>query len=137
MGEGSDRFEPPVSRVSARFWEATRERRLELQHCAGCGRAVWFPRVLCPHCGSRHLDWREVGGSGTVYAVSVQYRAAHPGLAERVPYAVALVDLDAGVRMLSNVVGCDAEAVTVGQRVRAAWEPLSDGRNLVVFEPDA
>jgi len=55
---------------------------------------------------------------------------------DRVPYAVALIDLDDGVRVLSNVFGCEAESVKVGQSVRAAWEPLSDGRNLLVFEPD-
>jgi len=129
------RFEPPVSKVSEPFWEATREQRLVLQHCTGCGKAVWFPRVLCPHCGGRDLEWREVGGGGVVYAVSVQYKPAHPGLADRTPYAVALVDLDAGVRVMSNVFGCPAEDVTVGQRVTAAWEPLSDGRHLLIFQP--
>jgi uncharacterized OB-fold protein len=97
---------------------------------------VWYPRVLCPHCGATELEWREVDGAATVYAVSVQYRPGHPALADRVPYAVALVDLDAGVRMMTNVFGCPADEVAVGQRVRPNWEPLTDGRNLLVFEPE-
>ena len=133
--DGPTRFEPPVSRVSAPFWDATRERRLVLQHCRVCESAIWYPRVLCPGCGSDGLEWRDVAGDGEVYAVSVQHRAAHPGLAGRVPYAVALVDLDAGVRMLSNVIGCAADRVSVGTRVRPAWEALSDGRHLLMFEP--
>ncbi len=56
-------------------------------------------------------------------------------MADRVPYAVALVDLDDGIRMMTNVVDCDAGSVTIGQRVTVCWEPLSDGRNLPLFRP--
>lgn len=130
------RFEPPASAVSEPFWEASRDERLVLQFCVSCERAVWYPRVLCPHCGGTDLDWRPADGRGTIYAVSVQHRPGHPALADRVPYAVALVDLDDGVRVMTNVVGCDAGEVSVGRRVRPAWEPLTDGRNLLVHELD-
>lgn len=136
MSGEATRFEPPASAVAEPFWEASRERRLVLQRCRSCERAIWYPRVLCPHCGGVDLEWGAAEGTGTVYAVSVQHRAAHPGLADRVPYAVALVDLDDGVRMMTNVVGCDATSVQVGQRVRPVWEPLTDGRHLLVHEPD-
>lgn len=128
------RFEPPASSVSEPFWEATRERRLVLQHCDSCDRAVWYPRVLCPHCSGVDLTWREASGRGTVYAVSVQHRPGHPALADRVPYVVALVDLDDGVRMMTSVIGCPADDVRIGLRVRPAWEELSDGRHLLVHE---
>jgi hypothetical protein len=81
---------------------------------------------------------------GSVHAVSVQYRPANPTMADRVPYVVALIDLDAGptegdrtVRVMSNVVNCDPDSVKVGDVVALVWEPLSDGRNLPVFEPAA
>lgn len=128
------RFEPPSSNVSEPFWDATREQRLVLQHCTSCKRVIWFPRVLCQHCGSRAIEWRDTDGAATVYAISVQYNAAHPGLRDRVPYVVALVDLDVGVRMMTNIVGDDALEITIGQRVRPSWEPLTDGRHLLVFE---
>jgi uncharacterized OB-fold protein len=131
------RMEPPTSKVSTPFWEATREKRLVLQHCSACAKAIWFPRVLCPHCSGSDLRWRDATGRGTVYAVSVQYRPGSPQLKDRVPYAVALIDLDEGVRMMSNVIVDDAESVAVGDSVEAAWEALSDGRNLVVFQPSA
>jgi len=67
--------------------------------------------------------------------VSVHFRPGVPELKDRTPYAVALVDLDEGVRMLSNVVNCEPDVVHVGQQVVASWEPLADGRHLVVFEP--
>jgi uncharacterized OB-fold protein len=130
------RVEPPVSKVSTPYWDATREQRLLLQHCRACDRAIWYPRTLCPHCSSTDIEWREATGSGTVYAVSVQYRPGTPQLKDRVPYAVVLVDLDEGVRVMSNVMNTDPDRVGVGRRVRAAWEPLTDGRNLLVFELD-
>lgn len=88
---------------------------------------------MCPDCLGTEVEWRTASGDGVVHAVSVQHRPAHPKLADRVPYAVALVDLAEGVRMLSEVVGCPADDVTIGQPVRVTWEPLSDGRHLPVF----
>ena len=132
------RFEPPMSDEGAPFWEATRERRLVLPWCTGCGQPHWFPRAACPHCLDPAIEWREASGDGTVYAASVMPKPAMPTLAGRVPYVVALVDLAEGVRMMTNVVDLvDVEPgqVTAGLVVRAAWEPLSDGRHLLVFAP--
>ena len=87
------------------------------------------------------MEWRQSSGKGTVYAVSVQHRPVNPTMADRVPYAVALIEVDAGdpespntVRVMSNIVNCDPLHVNVGDAVTLAWEPLSDGRNLPVFE---
>jgi uncharacterized OB-fold protein len=129
------RMEPPISRVSEQFWEATRRRELMMQQCGDCERWVWYPRMLCPHCGMTNLEWRAVAGTGRVYAISVQYRAGTPQMNDRCPFAVALIDLDEGVRVMSNVVGCDPEAVRIGDEVELDWEPLSDGRHLMVFKP--
>jgi uncharacterized OB-fold protein len=130
------RMEPPASQVAQPFWDATRRKEILLQHCPACAKAIWFPRVICPTCGSAELEWHAATGRGMVYAVSVQYRPGTPQMKDRVPYAVALIDLDEGVRMMSNVLGCDAASVSVGMAVHAAWEPLTDGRNLLIFEPD-
>jgi uncharacterized OB-fold protein len=129
-----ERQEPPISAVSQPFWDATRSKRLVIQHCTACDRAVWFPRVACPHCLSQELEWRESQGSGTIYAVSVQYRPGNAQMRDRVPYAVVLIDMAEGVRIMSNVVGCDVDDVIIDKPVTAAWEPLSDGRHLLVFE---
>lgn len=134
-GAEPQRMEPPVSMVSEAFWEATRDKQLVLQHCGACDRAIWFPRHVCPHCSATELGWRPASGTGSVYAFSVQYRPGLPQLKDRVPYTVALVDLAEGVRMMTNIVGCAPDDVTVGQEVVAAWEPMSDGRHLLVFEP--
>ena len=129
------RLEPPVTDLTEAFWDATRDERLLLQWCTDCEAAIFYPREVCPTCLGTALEWRASGGRATVYAVSVQHRPSMPMYAGRVPYAVALVDLDEGVRMMTNVVDCDPEDVEVGDRVEVRWEALSDGRNLPVFAP--
>jgi uncharacterized protein len=86
--------------------------KLGYQRCADCSAAVFYPRVLCPVCGSGALEWRESAGRGTVYATT----AVHSR--NRDPRNVVLVDLDEGFRMMSQVEGVPAEEVEIGTRVR-------------------
>jgi uncharacterized protein len=123
---------PEPSTASEPFWTATRERRLVMQRCTACEQVVWYPRHTCPGCGGSDLAWEELAGTGTIHAVSVHHRSPLPALADRTPYAVVLVDLDEGARLMSNVFGAVPE---VGARVRVTWEPLADGRHLPLFEP--
>jgi uncharacterized protein len=127
------RFEPPISEVAEPFWDATREGRLLLQWCTACACPVWYPREVCLRCLGSTLEWRESQGRGVVYACTVEHKAQTRALEP--PYVVALVELDEGVRLLSNVVGRPPDQVAVGDRVRVTWEPLSDGRRLPLFEP--
>lgn len=131
------RFEPTPTELTTPFWEATRDRRLVLPWCRSCERPHWYPRWVCPHCGSVDLDWRPSAGRGRVYALSVQHRPGWPGLAEHVPYPVVIVELEEGVRMLANLVGVVADEAEIGVEVVVAWEELSDGRQLPVFSPAA
>jgi hypothetical protein len=133
------RFEPPIGVEAGAFWEATRDRRLLVQWCTACDRGVFYPRVFCPHCGggSDALEWRTASGRASVYAAGVEHRPEAVGakFSAGQPYCVALVDLEEGVRMLTNVIGCPPEEVHSGMAVRVTWEPLSDGRQLPLFEP--
>ncbi len=129
------RFEPPLTEEAEPFWEATRREELLLPWCTHCDRPFWYPRPVCPACLRPDVEWRQASGRGEVYAVSVMHRSGNPQMDDRVPYTVALVDLAEGVRMMSNVVGTDPDAVEVGMPVTVCWEPLSDGRNLPQFEP--
>ena len=131
----SPRFPPVESEAGAPFWAATRERRLVLPWCTTCARPVWFPREVCPSCLDGALEWREAAGGAVVYAVTVEHRPQNPKMAAMAPYAVALVDLDEGVRLLTNVIGVDPTSVAVGDRVVVDWEPLPDGRHLPQFRP--
>ena len=139
--EAPRRMEPQGTELTEPFWEATREHKYLVQWCNNCSRPIFYPREVCPTClSSDSLGWRESSGSGTVYAFSVQHRPGNPMMADRVPYVVALIELDAGapgqtIRVMSNVVNCDPSEVSVGQPVTLTWEELSDGRNLPQFQP--
>jgi uncharacterized OB-fold protein len=129
------RFEPPVGEASEAFWEATKEKKFLVQRCDACDQAIFYPREVCPTClSSDSLSWRESTGAGTIYAASVQEKPANPMMADRVPYVVALVELEDGIRLMSNVVNCPPYDASVGKAVKLTWEELSDGRNLPQFE---
>jgi len=98
-----------------------RNGELGFQRCDGCGVAVFYPRVLCPVCGSGALRWRTSSGRGVVYATTVVYRR------DAEPYNVVLVDLEEGFRMMSRVEGVPAEGVGIGQRVLFAARVEKDG----------
>jgi hypothetical protein len=125
-------LEPPVTDVSEPFWEATRSQNLILQWCLSCAEPVWYPREVCPRCLTADLEWRPASGRGEVHAFVVEHREPY---LEDAPYVVALVSLDEGVRMMTNIVGCPTSDVRIGQPVTVTWEPLSDGRNLPLFTP--
>ncbi len=129
----SERIQPPTSPAAEPYWEATRDQRLVLQWCRSCERPIHFPREVCPSCLGADVEFRPSEGSGTIYAISVMPVPGNAGMADRAPYAVALVDLDDGVRLLTNIVGPGAERAAVGDAVAVGWEPLADGRNLPVF----
>jgi uncharacterized OB-fold protein len=129
------RLEPPVTPLTEPFWEATRDERLLVQWCRACDAGIYWPRQVCPGCLGTDLTWRPAAGTGTVYACNVMHQPGNPMMADRVPYVLALVDLAEGVRMATNIVGCEPDEVRVGMAVRVGWEPLSDGRNLPVFAP--
>ena len=115
--------------VQARHQQALDQGRFLIQRCGACGRHVYFPRELCPHCGHLGLDFVAPSGLGTVYAATTVARKPEQGG----DYNVSLVELDEGVRLMSRVEGPLPAAVQVGQRVRARVQ-LRDGLGLVVFD---
>jgi len=128
-------IEPTTSDGSEPFWDGTRRHEFLLPWCRACDAPFWYPREVCPRCLGTEIEWRPAAGAGEVYAVSVQHRPG-PGRDEADGlYAVALVDLAEGVRVMGNVLNAEPESVRVGQAVRVTWQPLRDGRNLPQFEP--
>jgi uncharacterized OB-fold protein len=124
---------PPPDGLSAPFWEATAEGRYLVQWCKVCEQPIYYPRYACPLCLNDAVEWRTGSGRGVVYAFSVVHTPAAPWMADRMPYVAALIDLEEGVRVLSNIVDCDPRQVVVGAPVEVRWEPLGDGRALPWF----
>jgi uncharacterized OB-fold protein len=127
------RPQPAATQASGPFWDATRERRFLVETCADCGQAIWYPRPFCPHCGGTTLEWHDASGRGQVYTFTVEHKPS--GAFGTEPYVVALVELEEGVRLLSNVVEVEPGDGTVGMPVELVWEPLDDGRHLPLFRP--
>jgi uncharacterized protein len=116
------------------FWNATVAGRLLLSRCDECGAVIWYPRSLCPICGSVSISWIEASGRGTVYSFTVVHRG--PGAyRDVVPFVVAYVELAEGPRILTNIVGCEPEMVHIGQHVRVVFSDTGDGSALYRFEP--
>lgn len=128
----------PVVQPWARpFWDATREGRLVLQYCATCRKHVHYPRIACPHCGGDRLEWRQASGRGAIYSFTVVVANAPSAFQADMPYVVAIVRLEEGVRMLSNVVGCDPAALRCEMPVEVVFERLDDEFTLPKFRPRA
>lgn len=132
-----DRPPPGGDVLAAAWWAGVAAGELRFQRCGACGAAVFYPRPRCPRCFAAALEWAVSEGLGTVAAVTVVRRAPAPAFADLVPYAVALVDLDEGFRMLGNVVDLPADEVRVGQRVRVVFRPGPEGDVLPHFVPAA
>ena len=130
------RIDPTETELAQPFWEATRQRSLVAQHCDACRSWIWYPRSFCPTCLGDSLEWRETSGQGRVYTFNVMRKPGNPMMADEVPYVIALVDLDEGYRMSTNIVGVEPEQVRCDQRVRVDWSRgLDDGRRLPLFTP--
>jgi hypothetical protein len=132
----SVRFDLPTpDPATQRWWDAAREGRLLVKRCADCGRAHFYPRPFCPHCWSENVDWEQASGRGTLYTWSVVHQNDLPPFNERVPYVAAIVELEEGPRMMTNIVDCDPAELTVGMPVEVVFRPETDDVTLAVFRP--
>jgi uncharacterized OB-fold protein len=131
---GWQRPSPEPSSFTRPFWEATRECRLLLQYCTVARRFQHYPRPVSIYTGRKTIEWREVAGTGSVYAFTVTHRAP-PAFRGREPFIVATVELDEGVRLMSNIEGAAPDDIRIGARVRLAWSPMAQGFNFPIFVP--
>jgi uncharacterized OB-fold protein len=124
---------PTVDPESAPYWSALKENRLILKHCRDCGRHHFYPRALCPHCHSDALEWSDARGTGSIYSFTVARRPAGPAFKADAPYVVAVIDLDEGARMMTNIVTDNVDAVRIGQRVAVQFDAVTDEDTLPKF----
>lgn len=123
---------PVVTPETELFWSATAEGRLLLPRCTECDTVIWYPKGLCTECGSTDLEWIEASGRGTIYSYSTTWRALGQ-YAQVVPYVVAYVELEEGPRVITNIVGCEPAAISIGDPVIAVFDITGEGNALVRF----
>ncbi|HEX4218263.1 MAG TPA: Zn-ribbon domain-containing OB-fold protein [Acidimicrobiales bacterium] len=122
---------PIVTDDNRFFWEAAAEGRLVAQKCADCGRLHHPPRPMCPTCHSVEQTTVELAGTGTVYSYSILHHPQHPAFSY--PVLAVLVELDEGIRMLSNLVDADPGTVSIGLPVEVRFEPTRHDMAVPVF----
>ena len=124
---------PAITHDNRFFWDGVREGKLLIQQCADCGKLRHPPLPACPSCGS--FDWGTVEskGSGTVYSYVLHYHPAIPPFDP--PHPVALIELDEGTRLVSDLVGVDPEKIEIGMRVQVEFNNVDPKLILPQFRP--
>jgi uncharacterized OB-fold protein len=125
---------PQPTAETAPYWAAAKSGRLVIQRCPACARYQFYPRPFCTACLCDELEWVDASGRGQIYTYTICRIPANPAMAEKVPYAMAVVDLAEGVRMLTQIVDSDLDQVRIGAPVQAVFEPISDDITLPQFK---
>jgi uncharacterized OB-fold protein len=124
------RLPSPVSNPENKsFWEAAQNNQLLLKQCKTCNEVHYYPRTICPHCGSNDTTWIKSDGLGEIYSYTVMRRGVE------VPFAMAYVRLQEGISMLTHLTNCDFDAIRVGQKVKVVFKETQDGQKTHLFEP--
>lgn len=124
---------PAAGLDSKGFWEACARRELRIQQCTQCQTFRFPPRDICPSCLSSSAAWALVSGRGTIWSFAVVRHPFHAAFKDKVPYVIAIVELEARVRMATNIVDCRPEEIKIGMPVSVVFEERAPGVLLPVF----
>jgi uncharacterized OB-fold protein len=116
---------PMPSELTAGFWAAAARGELVVQRCGGCALLRHYPQPMCPACHSTDWTWTPLSGRGVVYTFTVTHQAFHPAWAGCVPYAVATIELEEGVRMVADLPAEDTDDVAIGLPVEVLFDGVA------------
>jgi len=117
------------------FWDACRQHELRFQKCLACTHVRWPASIICPSCYSTEAEWINASGKGTVYTYTVYHQAFDPAFEKDIPYVTAIIRLEEGPHLLSNIVGCAPDAVYCDMPVEVTWEDVDEAFSLPKFKP--
>ena len=126
---------PVIQPWTREFWKATKKGDLLIQQCQDCNSNIFFPKKVCPECWSGNLDWQKASGKATVYTFTVMRDMVEPRFMGDLPYVIAMVDLDEGIRMTTRIVNCNPDDVEIGMNVEVVFEEVSPECSLPMFQP--
>ena len=137
MTQGYNKPVPTPQGESDFYWEKARQHELWLRKCEDCGNAYFYPRDISPCCFSKNTSWMQASGNASLYTYAIVHRAPHPGFADEAPFVTAIVELEEGPRMPTNVVIDDPtpEKLQVGMPLRVVFEDITDAIALPKFAP--
>ena len=126
---------PVIQPWTREFWKATKKGNLLIQQCQECNSNIFFPKKVCPECWSGNLDWQEASGKAQVYTFTVMRDMVEPKFMGDLPYVIAMVDLEEGIRMTTRIVNCNPDDVEIGMNVEVVFEEVSPECSLPMFQP--
>lgn len=129
------RPQPVVTDINRTFWDSIGQGELRLQRCISCGLLRYPIASICPNCLGRAAEWELLSGRGTVYSTVVFHQVYNQAFADEVPYNVAIVELEEGPRLMTNVIGVEPSTVRVGQPVRVVFTAVVDNATIPQFAP--
>ena len=128
MAEERTITSPQPNTETQAYWDAAGDGKLMIKKCNSCNKPHFYPRAICPRCFSDQTEWTEAKGTGEIYTFSVMKRS-------KTPFAIAYVTLDEGVKMMTNIVDTDLDAIKIGQKVKVVFKPTVDGPPVPMFTP--
>lgn len=128
MVESSKPAAPVPSPETLHYWERAREGELHIKSCNSCAKVHFYPRIICPFCGSNDTYWIEVSGTGVIYSFSIMRRSARP-------YVIAYVELAEGPRLMTNIIVTDVDEIKIGLPVKLDFLEAQEGYRLPIFKP--
>ncbi len=126
---------PRGTEDTAPFWEAALRGELRMQRCSSCGHIRFPPATLCPRCWSETYEWSLLSGKGKVFSWVVVYQSQHPAFNADTPYNVAIVELEEGPRLHTQLVDCSLEEIRLEMPVEVVFEKVRDDVALPKFRP--
>jgi uncharacterized OB-fold protein len=127
---------PEPTPHSAPYWAGLNDRKLLLQKCARCAKIRHYPRPMCDACYSQEVTWIEASGRGKIHSWTITCHAFHPGVRDDLPYTLATIDLEEGVRMNAQLRDVPDDKLRIGLPVRVAFETVKEGLTLPYLVPD-
>lgn len=126
---------PVKTEENARFWESAQRHALELQRCAACGKFRYPCAEFCPNCLSPEAAWQPVSGRAAVYSFIIVHQRYDPSFVDDLPYNVAVVELEEGPRLVTNIVGCANGEIRIGMPLTVTYEDVTEEFTLPKFRP--
>jgi uncharacterized OB-fold protein len=117
------------------FWNGCKKHQLRFQKCRHCQHVRWPPSIICPKCYSNDTEWMIACGEGRIYTYAIYHQAFHDSFKHDLPYVTAIVELDEGPHLLTNIVGCNHEQIKCDMPVEVVWEDVNEEFTLPKFRP--
>jgi uncharacterized OB-fold protein len=137
MADGYNKPIPIPQPESDNYWEGAKAGELRLRKCDDCNQAYFYPRNICPDCGNNNTSWITASGKAKIHTFAIVHRPPHPGFMDDIPYVPAIVELEEGPRMATQIVNVEADpsAISIDMAVKVVFESITDEISLPKFEP--